>query len=304
MTLELELVAEGLLFPEGPVAMADGSVLVEIKRGTLSRVTASGTVEVVAELGGGPNGAAIGPDGAAYVCNNGGFEWLEIQGGWIPGHKPHDYTGGSLQRVDLSTGEVRVLYAECDGAPLRGPNDLVFDATGGLWFSDHGKSTAQYREHGALHYAHSDGSRITKARGEMLGPNGVGLSPDGTVLYVAETPTQRLWAFDVASPGELKPGPAPWLPGRLVATLPGFQLLDSLAVEADGRICVGTLVEGGITIFGLGGEVEHLPVPSLGVTNIAFGGHDMRDAWLTDSPGGKLYRCRWPRPGLKTAFNA
>ena len=62
---EVRELATGLQFPEGPVAMADGSVLVvEIKRGTLTRVGAAGDVDVVADLGGGPNGAAIGPDGA------------------------------------------------------------------------------------------------------------------------------------------------------------------------------------------------------------------------------------------------
>ena len=68
------VLARGLQFPEGPVAMADGSVLVvEIRRGTLTRVDVDGKVEVVATPGGGPNGAAIGPDGACYLCNNGGF---------------------------------------------------------------------------------------------------------------------------------------------------------------------------------------------------------------------------------------
>ena len=70
-----EVVATGLQFPEGPVAMADGSVLiVEIRRQTVSRVTPDGKVAVVAKTGGGPNGLAIGPDGAVYICNNGGFE--------------------------------------------------------------------------------------------------------------------------------------------------------------------------------------------------------------------------------------
>lgn len=68
--------ASGLRFPEGPIAMPDGSiVLVEVERQTLSRVRPNGEVSVIAELGGGPNGAAIGPDGRCYVCNNGGFEW-------------------------------------------------------------------------------------------------------------------------------------------------------------------------------------------------------------------------------------
>ena len=63
-TPEVRDVTTGLQFPEGPVALADGSTLVvEIRRGTLSRVGADGVVTVVADLGGGPNGAAIGPDG-------------------------------------------------------------------------------------------------------------------------------------------------------------------------------------------------------------------------------------------------
>ena len=83
------LVASGLEFPEGPIAMPDGSVvLVEIKRGTLSRVSPGGDVTVIAELGGGPNGAALGPDGAVYVCNNGGFAWSEAMGFTLPGHQP------------------------------------------------------------------------------------------------------------------------------------------------------------------------------------------------------------------------
>src|SRR6185369_3413209 len=85
----IEILAEGLLFPEGPVAMADGSViLVEIARGTLSRVR-SGRIEVVADLGGGPNGAALGPDGAMYICNNGGrFQFNEVDGNLFPGPRP------------------------------------------------------------------------------------------------------------------------------------------------------------------------------------------------------------------------
>ena len=105
--MEMETVAEGLLFPEGPVALGDGSVLiVELRRQTLSRVTPDGKVSVVATLGGAPNGVAIGPDGAAYVCNNGGFKWLDRPDGITTTNgTPDEYRGGSIQRVDIETGE-------------------------------------------------------------------------------------------------------------------------------------------------------------------------------------------------------
>ena len=94
-------IATELLFPEGPIAMPDGSIIVvEIARGTLSRVDPNGSTEVIADLGGGPNGAAIGPDGACYICNNGGFEWIKAGDKTYPGEQPRDYSGGRIERVD------------------------------------------------------------------------------------------------------------------------------------------------------------------------------------------------------------
>ena len=129
------VITSGLAFPEGPIAMPDGSfVLVEIARGTLTRVSADGEIEVIADLGGGPNGAAIGPDGYCYVCNNGGGEYYEEDGVWrFVDEQPADYSGGRIERVNLESGEAEVLYDGCDGHRLTGPNDIVFDAEGGLW---------------------------------------------------------------------------------------------------------------------------------------------------------------------------
>ena len=216
--MDLQLVAEGLQFPEGPVAMADGSIiLTEIKRGVLSRVAPDGKVSVFAEVGGGPNGAAVGPDNAIYVTNNGSsFEWLEQGGLTIPGPTPPSHTGGYIQRVDLATGAITTVYDACDGRRLIGPNDLVFDRTGGMWFTDHGASTPEGRRYGALYYARPDGSKITRQRDHIISPNGVGLSPDETVVYAADTQLGRLWAFDIAAPGELAPPPG-FAPGRVMA---------------------------------------------------------------------------------------
>ena len=304
--MDLTLVTEGLQFPEGPVAMADGSVvLVEIKRQTLTRVTPDGTQHVIARLGGGPYGAAVGPDGKVYVCNNGGFLWVDRDDGFTAPHGyPADYVSGSIQRVDLATGAVATLYTACDGRPLRGPNDIVFDKDGGFWFTDLGKSDGEKMDMGAVLYAKTDGSFIKRARDGMVSPNGIGLSPDQKTAWVAETHTGRLWGFDIAGPGEFAAPADMWSAGRVLGPLPGYQLFDSLAVEAGGKVCVATLVTGGVTAFDPAGGSEHFPLADPLTTNICFGGADMRDAWITASGTGKLYRTRWPRPGLKLNFNA
>jgi gluconolactonase len=302
--MDIELVCEGLEFPEGPIAMGDGSVvLTEIKGQRITRVTPDGKKEVVGEVPGGPNGAAIGPDGAIWITNNGGaFEWLDVQGLCIPGPTPASHKGGALQRMDPKTGKLETVYDACEGKRLIGPNDLVFDKAGGVWFTDHGCSTPDGRKFGGVYYAKTDGSSITRQRDHLISPNGIGLSPDETVVYVADTNLGRLWAFDVAEPGVLAAGPG-FAPGRVVHNLQDYQLLDSLAVEAGGKVCVATIINGGITAFDPDGSVEHYAFPDILCTNICFGGDDMRDAWVTASSTGKLYKARWPRPGLKLNFN-
>jgi gluconolactonase len=305
MDLDLHLLADELEFPEGPIAMNDGSVIVtEMFVGALTRITPDGKKERIADCGGMTNGAAIGPDGAIYVTNNGGaFAATRQNGLRFPGQTPPEHTGGSIQRVDIKSGKAETIYDACDGRRLVAPNDLVFDKQGGMWFTDHGCATPDGRKFGALCYALPDGSKISRQRDHTLSLNGVGLSPDETVVYAADTNVGRLWAFDIAEPGVLAP-PAGFAPGRVVLTLPGYQLLDSLAVEAGGKVCVATILNGGITAFDPDGTSEHYAVPDLITTNICFGGADMRDAWITAASTGKVYKTRWPRPGLKLNFNA
>jgi gluconolactonase len=298
-------IAKGLRFPEGPIAMPDGTiVLVEIERQTLSRVHPDGRIDVIAKLDGGPNGAAIGPDGAAYVCNNGGFRWHEDRHGLRPVAQADDYSGGRIERVDLDTGEARVLYTGTENGPLRGPNDIVFDRSGGMWFTDLGKARARDLDRGGVYYASADGTSIREVIYPMLTPNGIGLSPDETRLYVAETQTGRLWAFDLEEPGLVRKQPFPSPNGgTLVAGLPGYQLFDSLAVDAEGNICVATLFHGGITVISPdGGRVEHVAMPDLYTTNICFGGSGLRTAFVTLSVSGRLVALDWPRPGLALNF--
>ncbi len=297
-----DVVATGLEFPEGPICMADGSiVLVEIKRGTISRVDPdNGSVEVVAQPGGGPNGAALGPDGALYVCNNGGFTWGEARGLTIPGLVPDDYSSGRIERIDINTGQVEVLYAEVDGEPLKGPNDLMFDSSGGFWFTDHGKTRSRTRDRGGLYYARPDGSLVEEVSFPLDGPNGVGLSPEEDRVYVAETHQGSILYWELSGPGEL----AGSSHGRFLARPAGRKLFDSLAMDADGNVSVATIQTGGISTFTPEGEeLEFFAVDDPLCTNICFGGSDMQTAFITLSGTGQLIRTEWPRPGLALPFS-
>lgn len=304
--LDYRVITDGLDFPEGPIAMPDGSVLVvEIKGGRLIRVLPDGSKEVAAELGGGPNGAAIGPDGACYVANNGGFHWLsedifDTKGYQRPHGRAHGYTGGGIQRVDLATGQVTTLYTHCEGVPINGPNDLVFDRNGDLWFTDHGKTYDRVMDQGVVYHAAADGSWIRQAIYPMVTPNGCALSADEKTLYVSETETGRLWHWPITGRGEV--AKAAWPSpngGRMLGQATGYQRFDSMALEDNGNICVATLVTGGITVFSPEGEkLEYWEGPEPYCTNLCFGGPDMKTVYITVSGRGQLIAVDWPRAGL------
>ncbi len=307
--MDYRIVTEGLQFPEGPLELPGGDILVtEIRAGTLTRVKPDGSKSTFATTGGGPNGAAIGPDGAIYVAQNGGFAWTERPSpdGSIrvfPGEQPEDYIGGQIQRVSPDGSEVRTLYEACNGERLKGPNDLVFDAEGNFYFTDHGKTRPRDRDRTGIYYASPDGKMIREIIFPMEAPNGIGLSPDGKTLYIAETPTARVWACPLNGPGEVA--------GRIIlATVKGvpptnMALLDSLSVDGEGNVLVATLIHGGITSVSPGGEMTHTPCPDVLTTNCCFAGPDMRTLYVTCSSTGKLIAFdNWPTKGLKLAFPA
>jgi gluconolactonase len=309
--LEMTEITSGLRFPEGPIAMPDGSViLVEMFGPRITRVHPDGRKETIAEIEGGPNGAAIGPDGALYLCNNGGcFSPIDFGDLLFPGpFDPSRYIGGRIQRVDIATGAVTDLYTECDGRPLRAPNDLVFDTHGGFYFTDHGihDLAARTADLTSIYYALPDGSSIVEVEFPVDSPNGIGLSPDGTMLYWAETHHGRVQQRRISSPGVVE-HPMPGDPSGCLAGLPGYQLLDSLAIDGAGNVCVATLANGGVTVIPADGSaIDHVATGDMLTTNICFGDDDgsgeYRTAYITLSGTGKLVKVTWPHRGLRLNF--
>lgn len=216
-----------------------------------------------------------------------------------------------MQRLDLETGDLEVLYSECDGTPLVGPNDLVFDDTGHFWVTDFGGNR--------ICYAAADGSGISSKIecGFNGAPNGVGLSPDGSTLYWSDTARRQVGRRRLSAPGEVIPTTGfdfftiingdELDPDVVLAGMPGGCYYDSLAVDSTGAVCVGTLVVSGITAISADGtDAELLTLPSALndrlITNICFGGADLQTAYLTGAETGRLYKCRWQSPGLKLQY--
>jgi len=323
-TSEFHVVTTGLQYPEGPVYQSDGSVLVvEVEGQRLTRVLSDGTKQTVAQLGGGPNGAAIGPGGAVYVCNDGGMEFIHLDKPIAPGPvsvpmgASEDYAGGSIQRVtDKGFGE---LVGPSTGHMLRSPDDLVFDRAGNFWFTDWGKMIGRARDITGVYYAHTDGC-AKMAIPNRAAPNGTALSPDDSRLYVAETYARWIvyWELDPNSPGTIKPNPNT-LDGAylLTAAIPRQGTLDSIAVDEEGNVYVATMLPGGLSPNVAGGitvvspqgtilqfielNVEGLPEPL--PSNICFGGPNRQTAFITLGGTGRLVSCEMQVPGKKLNFN-
>ncbi|MBZ5532951.1 MAG: SMP-30/gluconolactonase/LRE family protein [Acidobacteriia bacterium] len=347
-------VASGLGYPEGPVYLADGSlVAVDVKAGALLHFLPDSAnpgkflPPKSINLGGSPNGCALGPDGALYVCNSGGFSFETVPGlPWtlnIPTIQAPGYAGGEIQRVDLTTGAFETwcgpqsvvpqtnpkvlacgIPALTDPRGLRAPDDLAFDSTGGLWFTDWGKDEGFTRDVTGVYYLPA-GSRtpILKIPGRMS-PNGIVLSPQEDRLYVAETLSRWIVYWELSSPGTIKCNMRPsgfplrTLDGSylLTAKIPGCGQLDSMTMDAEGNIYAATMmpqgldpmVNGGITVVSPKGEILEFigfdigapePLPS----NMCFGGPDGKTAFMTLAGTGRIVSCRMAIPGLQRKFS-
>ncbi len=186
------VVASGLKFPEGPVYLGDGVVAVaEMQGGSVARVTADGTVTRFTGLGGGPNGAALGHDGAIYVANNGGLSARTDGKGYWYAEEQFD---GRVQRIDPD-GTVTTVADQLPGEAPHRPNDLCFGPDGRLYVTD-SRNWEDMRnlQPGRIVAIAPDGAVAQLAEVPAM-PNGIAFGPSGDKLFVAQTLTRKILVY-------------------------------------------------------------------------------------------------------------
>jgi gluconolactonase len=281
---EPELITDGLGWPEGPMIMPDGSVvLVESYRSQVTIVGTDRKPRRLAYVSGAPNSCVLGSGGELYVCQNGG-----TTGPW----RAAEMTTPSIQRVRENAAAV-IILAEVDGIALNGPNDLVFHPDGRLIFTDPGTYNPADPDPSYIFALAPDGAAsVVVAFPDAVFPNGIAVEADGSIVW-DESYTGHV--------RRLTPDGAIEDLGRMPGDNP---ILDGMAVGADGRLYVTDLVAGGIHVLAPDGEVKGFIPCGRAPTNCVFSGELL---WVTDagilaasaepSFAGRLWRLSVPGGG-------
>jgi gluconolactonase len=285
------LLTDGLDFPEGPTFDRDGQLLVvEVAAGRITAIGDDGNKRTHATPGGGPNGLVLGSDGAVYCANNGGFEW-DGDTPKFDGHEGH----GRIERVSPD-GEVEELYRACGDITLNAPDDITVDREGRLWFTDPGHG--DFKEtRGRVYAAAPDGSEIHEVARDYQFPNGIAFTPDYASLVVAETGSGWLWIHPVLDGARLGDR-------RELVRLPRGFKPDGLCLDEEGSMIVAGTFGGGVFAYTAGGElIEEHRFEDPYVTNMAFGGPDFDEVFVTLGKTGEVRVMQWMRRGLRLPFD-
>ncbi len=257
-------------FLEGPVFDDAGNLYVaDIPFGRIFRIDAAGRWTQVAEYDGEPNGMKFVDPHTLLVA---------------------DYRNG-LMRLDVRSGQVTPLLERRNSERFRGVNDLVLDAEGSVYFTDQGQS-GLHDPSGRLYRLRPDG-RLDLLLSNVPSPNGVALSPDGRVLYLAVTRANCVWRVPLMGDGSVAKV------GQFFTSY-GPSGPDGLAVDAQGRLLVANPGLGVVWVLNARAEpvvVLRGPVGA-STTNLAFGGPDRRTVYVTDSTHGEVLRYTLDVPGL------
>ena len=263
-------IARSKTFTEGPVFDRQGNLYFSHREGIYKLTPKGELIDWVQDAEAGFNGHKILPDDTHLVCAA---------------------KKSAVWRFDASGKYLGSASSECDGKPLREPNDLTLDGHGGFYFTDPGGSRKE--PVGSVYYVDRCGKTKRAAAG-MIVPNGLVIDPSAKFLYVAETAPNRILRFPIGAPGKL---------GQMevFATLPrraGHQAVpDGLAVDTKGNLYVAHLGTGQVLVLSPEGKlVQQLPGGNYDVSNLAFGGKDRNQLFITGSVGyradteGRVFR--------------
>jgi gluconolactonase len=264
----IELIKDGFNGTEGPVGLADGSLLfTETNANRIVRIGPDKTVSPYLENTNGANGLAVN-------------------------------TKGELIAVQVANTRVGVIYPQAknlaenfEGQPFQRPNDLVLAANGSIYFTDSGTRPTKDNPNpppskpGLFHIA-PDGT-LKRVANDIERPNGVQLSPDEKVLYVANTLGEYVLAYDIAADGSVQNR-------RNFAKLEGWKNTengwssgaDGLAVDAEGRLYVAS--NAGVEVFSSQGEALGVITLPKKPQNLAFAGKDKKTLYVVGR--GAAYR--------------
>lgn len=258
---KIELIKDGFTGTEGPIALPDGSLIfTETQADRITRIAEDGSTSTFVEGSNGANGLALAPNGDLYA---------------VQVLKPR-------VAIVFPDTKRRVLVDQFEGAGFARPNDIVLDKTGGVYFTDSGNAPGQPTPAGlnkpAVYYISAKGD-VTRLANDIERPNGIQLSPDEKVLYVANTSGEYVLAYDVTAPGKIGAR-------RNFAKLDGFKQTpngwssgaDGLAVDAQGRLYVASNL--GIQVFSnTGAPLGVITLPKQ-PQNLAFAGSDKKTLYV------------------------
>lgn len=268
------LFASGFTFPEGPVFDRGGNLyLVNFKADMIHKVAPDGEVSVVIDIGAPNNGAIFDAAGNLIIASSGKRAILKLD----------------------RAGNLTVLADESDGEPLLGPNDMAWDDDSRLYFTDPRGSSADKRI-GGIHYIEPDGA-VKRFAGGLAYPNGIAFDPDKTHVYISETMADRILRYEINPDGSA---------GAMSVffELPAGSIPDGMKLDVEGNLWVAVHKLGEIWQISPEGEKIHsIKMPSNLVTNLTFGGGDLKTMYVTCPEDwihsdGKVYSLRVPVAGM------
>ncbi len=273
--MELKKIAENFAFPEGPAYDGKGNIVLSNCNGnTINKVGKEGNAVLFTSD---PkkftfeksNGLTYGDEGWLYAC---------------------DFGRKAILRI-ASDGKTELYTDKFEDQGFKGPNDLAFDPEGNLYFTDPAGSDAK-NPIGCVYRVEKGSRKVTKVASGMAFPNGIAFSADAKTLYIAESNTFRILKAAVSPDGSL---------GKLelFCQLPANHTPDGMNFDQAGSLYVATVGPGLVTVIGPDGKISRtVTVPGTDVTNVEFGGKDLKTLYITEAQKGILYSLELSVGGL------